>query len=118
MALDLRVAVNKAIVGLRREISKKSSELTSLRKTLAKYQRVHDVLNGVSTRARSKANSRVFRKRVDWNSVLKRLPSSFSRGNVSNLAKTKSATSVHRMLAKWVKQREVKRVEHGKYQKL
>jgi hypothetical protein len=50
--------------------------------------------------------------------VLKRLPSSFSRGNVSNLAKTKSATSVHRMLAKWVKQREVKRVEHGKYQKL
>ena len=118
MALDLRVAVNRTIVGLRREISKKSSELTALKKTLSKYQKVHDVLNGVSSRARSKANGRVLRKRVDWNSVFKRLPSSFSRGNVSSLAKTKSATSVHRMLAKWVKGRQVKRVEHGKYQKL
>ena len=119
MALDLRVAVNRTIVGLRKEISKKSSELTALRKTLAKYQKVHDVLNNsVSSRARSKANGRVLRKRVDWNSVFKRLPNSFSRLTVSNLAKTKSATSVHRMLAKWVKQRQVKRVEHGKYQKL
>jgi hypothetical protein len=118
MALDLRVAVNKAIVGLRREISEKSSELTSLRKTLTKYQRVHHVLDGDSSRARSKANGRVVRRRVDWNSVFKRLPSSFSRGNVNNLAKTKSATSVHRMLAKWVKQRQIKRVEYGKYQKL
>lgn len=118
MALDLRVAVNKAIVGLRRDISKKSAELMALRKTLAKYQKVHDVLDGDSRVARSKANSRVLRKRVDWNSVLKRLPGSFSRGNVSNLAKTKSGTSVHRMLAKWVKERQVKKLERGRYQKV
>jgi hypothetical protein len=118
MALDLRVAVNKAIVGLRKEISKKSSELTALRKTLTKYQKVHDVLNGDSSGARSKANGRLRWKRLDWNSVLKRLPSSFALGNVINLAQAKSKTSVHRMLAKWVKQRQVKRVERGKYQKL
>jgi hypothetical protein len=118
MALDLRVAVNKAIVDLRREISKKSSELTSLRKTLAKYQKVHDVLNGDSSEARSKANGRVRWKRLDWNSVLKRLPNSFALGNVINLAHTKSKTSVHHILNKWVKQRQVKRVERGKYQKL
>jgi hypothetical protein len=118
MALDLRVAVNKAIADLRREISKKSSELTALRKTLARYQKVHDVLNGDSSGARSKANGRVRWKRLDWNSVLKRLPSSFALGNVRNLANTKSATSVHRILAKWIKLRQVKKVERGRYQKL
>ena len=118
MALDLRVAVNRAIVGLRREISKKTLELTALRKTLARYQKVHDVLNSDSSGARSKANGRIRLKRLDWNSVLKRLPSSFAPGNVINLAHVKSKTSVHRMLTKWLKQRQVKRVERGKYQKL
>jgi|ERR687895_626940 cell division septum initiation protein DivIVA len=118
MALDLRVAVNKAIVGLRREISKKSSELTSLRKELARYQKVHDVLNGQSSAARSKANRTVRRKRLDWGSVLKRLPSSFAVGNVNNLANRKSTTYAHRMLGKWVKQRKIKRVERGRYEKL
>lgn len=118
MALDLRVAVNKAITGLQKEISKKSSELTSLRRTLARYQKVHDVLDGDARVARSKANGRARRKRPDWNSVFKRLPSSFGLNNVSSLAKTKSATSVHRMLTKWMKQRQVKKVERGRYQKL
>ncbi len=40
MALDMRIAVNKTIVDLRREISKKSSELGTLRKELARYQKV------------------------------------------------------------------------------
>jgi cell division septum initiation protein DivIVA len=118
MALDLRVAVNKAIVGLRREISKKSSELTSLRKELARYQKVHDVLNGQSSAARSKANRTVRRKRLDWDSVLKRLPSSFAVGNVNNLANRKSTTYAHRMLGEWVKRRKIKRVERGRYEKL
>jgi hypothetical protein len=118
MALDLRVAVNKAIVHLRREITKKNSELTSLREDLARYQKAHDVLNGHSAGPRSKAKRTVRRKRVDWNSVLKRLPSSFAVGNISNLTKRKATTYVHRMLAKWVKQRKIKRVDRGKYEKL
>lgn len=118
MALDLRVAVNKAIVDLRREISKRSSALASLRNDLARYEKVHGFLNGRSTPVRSKANGKGRRKPTDWNAVLKRLPGSFAFGNVTNLAKTNSSNYAHRVLAKWVKQRKVKRVERGKYQKL
>jgi hypothetical protein len=118
MAIDLRVAVNTAIVGLRREIVKKTSELTSLSKKLARYQKVHDLLDGQPTAARTKATSKVRRRPVDWNSVIKQLPGSFGVGDVVNLAKVKSRTYAHLVLAKWVKQRKVKRVELGKYQKL
>jgi len=118
MALDFRTAVNKAIVDLRREISKKSSEVATLRKELARYEKVQGILNDGSRTVRTKASKKVRRKPVDWNSVFKQLPGSFGVGNVANLAKVKSRTYMHRVLAKWIKQRKVKRVELGKYQKL
>jgi hypothetical protein len=118
MALDLRVAVKKTIVDLRREISKKSSELVSLRKELARYEKVQGVLNGRSRTARTKASRKGRRKPVDWNSVLKQLPGSFGFGNVASLAKVKSRNYTHRVLAKWIKQRKVKRLKPGQYQKL
>ena len=118
MALDLRVAVNKTIVGLRSEISKKNSELASLRKELARYQKVQALLNDGSRVAKTRAISKVRRKPVDWNSVLKQLPSSFGLGNVDNLARIKSRNYTHRVLAKWIKQRKVKRLKPGQYQKL
>ena len=118
MALDLRVAVNKAGVDLRREISKKTSDLASLNSELARYQKVQSILNSQSEAARTRATSKVRRKPVDWNSVLKQLPGSFAVGNAANLAKIKSRNYMHHVLAKWIKQRKVKRVEPGKYQKL
>ena len=118
MAFDFRAAVNKTIVDLRREISKKSSELGTLRKELARYQKVQGILSSQSGATRTKANRKVRRKPVDWNSVLKQLPGSFAVGTVANLAKVKSRNYMHRVLAKWVRQRKVKRLELGKYQKL
>ena len=118
MALDLRVAVNKSVVDLRREISKKISDLASLKSELARYQKVQSILNSQSGAARTKANRKVRRKSVDWNSVLKQLPGSFGVGAVVNLAKVKSRTYAHVVLAKWVKQRKVKRLQPGQYQKL
>ena len=118
MALDLRVGVNKAVVDLRKEISKKTSDLVSLKSELARYQKVQGILNSQSGAARTEANRKVRRKPVDWNSVLKQLPGSFAVGNVANLAKVKSRNYMHHVLAKWIKQRKVKRVEPGKYQKL
>jgi hypothetical protein len=118
MAFDFRVAVNKTIAGLKRKISEKSSELASLRKELARYQKVQGLLNGRSRAVRTKGNRQIRRKPVDWNAVLKQLPGSFAVGNVANLAKIKSRNYMHRVLAKWIKQRKVKRVEPGKYQKL
>ena len=117
MALDLRVAVNKAVVDLRREISKKTADLASLRSELARYQKVQGILSSQSGAAR-KANRKVLRKPADWNSVLKQLPGSFGVGDVVNLAKVKSRTSAHRVLGKWLKQRKVKRPRPGQYQKL
>ena len=118
MAFDFRAAVNKTIVDLRREISKKTSDLGALKSELARYQKVKGILNSQSSAARTKANRKVRRKPVDWNSVLKQLPGSFAVGAVANLAKVKSRTYMHRVLAKWVRQRKVKRLELGKYQKL
>jgi hypothetical protein len=118
MAFDFRAAVNKTIVDLRREISKKSSELGTLRKELARYQKVQGILSSQSGAARTKANRKVRRKPVDWNSVLKQLPGSFAVGTVANLAKVKSRNYMHRVLAKWVRQRKVKRLKPGQYQKL
>jgi hypothetical protein len=118
MAYDLRVAVNEGLAALRRTISKKSLELIALRNELEKYQKVQGFLTGQSRAARPKANGNGHRKPVDWNSVLKRLPGSFAVGNVANLANSKSKTYMHHVVAKWVKQRKVKRVERGRYQKL
>jgi hypothetical protein len=118
MAFDFRAAVNKTIVDLRREIFKKSSELGTLRKELARYQKVQGILSSQSGAARTKANRRVRRKPVDWNSVLKQLPGSFAVRTVANLAKVKSRNYMHRVLAKWVRQRKVKRLKPGQYQKL
>src|SRR3989442_862962 len=118
MPLDLKVAVKKTVVYLTREISKKRAELASLREALARYQKVQGVLNGQSRAVRTKANRTVRRKPVDWNSVLKQLPGSFAVGNVANLAKIKSRTYAHHVLAKWIRQRKVKRLKPGQYQKL
>ena len=118
MALDLRVAVNKAVVDLRREISKKTSDLASLNSKLARYQKVQGILNSQSGATRTKANGKVRRKRVDWNSVLKQLPGSFGVRDVGSLARVKSRNYTHLVLAKWVKQRKVKRLQPGQYQKL
>jgi len=118
MAFDFRAAVNKTIVDLRREISKKTSDLAALKSELARYQKVKGILNSQPRAARTKANIKVRREPVDWNSVLKQLPGSFAVGNVANLAKIKSRTYAHHVLAKWIKQRKVKRLELGKYQKL
>ena len=118
MALDLRVAVNKAVVDLRREISKKTSDLASLKSELTRCLKVQGILNNQSRTTRTKANRKVRRKQVDWNSVLKRLPGSFGVRDVISLAKVKSRNYTHLALAKWVKQRKVKRLQPGKYQKL
>jgi hypothetical protein len=117
MAFDLRVAVNKAVVDLRREISKKTSDLASLKNELTRYLKVQGILNSQSGDARTKASRKVRRKHVDWNAVLKQLPGSFGIGDLINLAKVKSRNYSHRVLAKWVKQRKVKRLQPGRYQK-
>jgi hypothetical protein len=58
MALDLRVAVNKAVVDLRREISKKTSDLASLNSELTRYQKVQGILNNQSRTTRTKATEK------------------------------------------------------------
>jgi hypothetical protein len=118
LALDLRLAVDKTIVDLRREISKKSSEPATLRKELARYQKVQGLLNVRSRAVRTKVSNKVRRKPTDWNSVLKQRPGSFVVGVVADFAKIKSRSYIHHTLDKWLKQRKVKRVEPGKYQKL
>jgi hypothetical protein len=118
MALDVKIPLRKTLIDLTREISKNRSELARLRKELSTYQKVQKLLRARPSAAKTKTARKVRRKPVDWNSVLKQLPSSFAVGNVANLAKIKSRTYMHRVLAKWIKQRKIKRLKLGRYQKL
>jgi hypothetical protein len=118
MPVDLRVVVKKALVHLRKDISKKHSELASLRTQLIRYQRVQGLLNGAPGAAAMKLNGKVRRKRVDWASVLKRLPGSFNIENVNSAANSTSPTYAYRVLGSWIKHKKIKRVERGLYQKL
>lgn len=120
---DLRSVVRRAIHQLRQEIDRKSSELASLKQELARHEKVQDLLEHQNGRMRD-GKVRVAERRapaarrMDWNALYKRLPGSFSVGNVLELAKNKPKLYAYQAVAKWVRQRRVKRLGRGKYQKV
>ncbi len=71
MAVDLKVSVRSEINQLKKNITQKTSELTSLKNELRRHERVYNLLG--SGRARTR-RTRARGKRavtVDWNSFLK-----------------------------------------------
>ena len=56
---------------------------------------------------------------VDWNSVLKELPVSFTIDDIvkRGAVKTKLRVYVRQVLVRWVNQGKIKRVTRGRYQK-
>src|SRR5438132_9157651 len=75
MALDMRVAVNKTLVDLRREISKKTSDLAALKSELARYQKVKGILNPNPTLFRRGSGDDPY-SRGQWDTALRATPQS------------------------------------------
>jgi hypothetical protein len=103
----LKKQASKVLTSLRREISQKEKELSTLRQEM---QRLQGMVNG-----KSGATSGASRARLDWNLVLKELPDAFSSKDVA--AKSgKPMEQVYAGLNRWIKDRKVKKGKEG-YQK-
>ena len=127
MAVSLSISLRREINQVERDINRRTSELASLKTQLSKLQGVQSLLEGNRARGRGKPRparrkARTARRRtrvIDWNSVLKALPATFS---LDNLAKNsavirKPRAYLRQMLSRWVKARKVKRTGRGEYQK-
>ncbi len=120
MAVDLRVSVRSEINQLKKNITQKTSELTSLKNELRRHERVYKLLEGGRarirrTRARGKAAVT-----VDWNSVLKGLPATFTLDHIyrARAVKGKPKGYLRLVVLRWAKPRKIRRTGRGKYQKV
>ncbi|MEE9551219.1 MAG: hypothetical protein V3W08_12555 [Candidatus Binatia bacterium] len=120
MAVDLKVSVSKEITSLRKTIAQKTSELASLRDELKRHQRVYELLGGQRARTR---RTRARGKRavtVDWNSVLKGLPATFTLDHIyrASAVKGKPRGYLRHVVVKWARQHKIKRTGWGRYRKV
>ena len=117
---NLQVTVLKNINQLKKNITEKASQLASLKDDLRKHEHIYALLGGGGTdtpRKRVRARRRPF---VNWDSVLKTLPSSFT---VNDLAKARSAKGkpkahLWQVIVRWAKTGKVKKTARGTYQKV
>ncbi|MFQ5849110.1 MAG: hypothetical protein ACE5JU_00820 [Candidatus Binatia bacterium] len=120
MAFDLKLSVRKEINQLKRDIGRASSQLASLKDELRRREKVYDLL--AVERGRKRATRERGRKSavVDWNSVLKGLPSTFTIDNIArkNAVKRKPRAYLRQVLVRWVKEGKAKRTGRGKYQRV
>ncbi len=120
MAVDLKVSVRSEINQLKKNITQKTSELTSLKNELRRHERVHKLLGGGRARTR---RTRVRGKRavtVDWNSVLRGLPATFTLNHIARKRALKSKPRVYLRQAvfRWAKQGKIKRIGRRMFRKV
>ncbi len=120
MAVDLKVSVRSEINQLKKNITQKTSELTSLKNELRRHEQVYKLLGGGRARTR---RTRARGKRavtVDWNSVLKGLPATFTLDHIyrASAVKGKPQGYLRHVVGKWARQRQIKRTGRGRYRKV
>ncbi len=120
MAVNLRDSVGNVIQELKKNIDQKASELASLKDELKRHARADELLGGNKAgtrtpRARGKSNVT-----VDWNSVLKGLPATFTLDHIyrTSALKGKPQNYLRHVVVKWARQRKIKRTGWGKYRKV
>jgi hypothetical protein len=118
MAATVVTSLRREMSRIKKDISRRTSELAYLRDELRRYERVLRLLGTGKGH-----NSALVSKRspaTDWNSVLKNLPSPFAFGDLTKRreVKTRSRVYLHQILSRWIKQRKIRRVARGKYQKI
>ena len=120
MAVNLRASVISVIKELKKTIAQKTSELASLKDELKRHQRVYELLGGQRARTR---RTRARGKRavtVDWNSVLKGLPATFTLDHIyrASAVKGKPRGYLRHVVVKWARQGKIKRTGWGRYRKV
>ena len=120
MAVNLRASVRSVIKELKKNIDQKASELASLKDELKRHARAHELLGGDRARTR---RTRARGKRavtVDWNSVLKGLPATFTLDHIyrASAVKGKPRGYLRHVVVKWARQRKIKRTGWGRYRKV
>ena len=120
MAVNLRASVRSVIKELEKNIDQKASELASLKDELKRHARAHELLGGDRARTR---RTRARGKRtvtVDWNSVLKGLPATFTLDHIyrASAVKGKPRGYLRHVVVKWARQRKIKRTGWGRYRKV
>jgi len=116
MAVDLNVSVRREINQLKKNITQKTSELTSLKNELRRHERVYELLGGGSARTRRMRRG----PRVDWNSVLRGLPATFTLNHIARKRALKSKPRVYLRQAvfRWAKQGKIKRIGQRRFRKV
>jgi len=120
MAVDLKVSVSKEIISLRKTIAQKTSELASLKDGLKRHARAHELLGGDRARTRRPRARGKSNVTVDWNSVLKGLPATFTLDHIARKRALKSKPRVYLRQAvfRWAKQGKIKRIGQRRYRKV
>ena len=116
MAADLKTSVRREINQLTKSIAKTTSELASMRDELQRHEKAYGLLVG-----RRPRRPRLRRPAaVDWNSVLKGLPATFTVGHIYRVSalKGKPQGYLRHVVVKWAKQRKIKRTGWGSYRKV
>ena len=120
MAINLRASVRGEIIRLRRSIARTSSQLASLNGELRSRQKIYLLLGGEGVRKQRVRRRGRKRMTVDWNSVLKNLPSPFNIDSIarSKAGKTKSRSYLRQVVVRWVKEKKARRTGRGRYRKV
>jgi len=120
MLLDLRSTVTKSIGELRKKISQKSSELAASKKDLERYETVLKVLSQDNREPRIARRKAQPDRKTDWGVLFKRLPHTFTTLDFkkATAGMKKSAVYLRQILSRWTKQRKIKRLARGRYQKV
>lgn len=121
MAVDVKMSVSREINRLKKNITQKSSELVSLKDELRKHERVYKIIaGGRMGRAVKKRGGNNRKATVNWNSVLRGLPRSFTIDNIARktAAGGKPRVYLRQVVVRWAKQRKIRRTGRGKYQKV
>jgi len=117
---NLKASFRREINRLGRDVVRRTSELASLKGELKMYERVHALLGAEAARGRRAARRLRRGARIDWSSVIERLPNPFTVADVAKRkeAKAKSPVYLRQIVSRWAKQKKVKRVARGKYRKV
>ncbi len=120
MAINLRASVRGEIIRLRRSIARTSSQLASLKGELRSRQKIYLLLGGEGVRKQRVRRRGRKRATVDWNSVLKILPSPFNIDSIarSKAGKTKPRSYLRQVVVRWAREKKVRRTGRGRYRKV
>jgi hypothetical protein len=120
MAVDIKGAIVGRMNQLKKEISKKSSEVVQLERELKRHQTVLALLVGGNGAGSGKVKWGGGANRAELRAVLSRVSDTFtSKQFVKEAARTKKEPIyIRQTLSRWAREGKIKRLERGKYQKL